>query len=122
MCDLSSGYIFLHYWRVYHFATPRLYSVKELLQIYEKYFISANIFDIKRNLFKRVLNRVPRIPFWNFTATKRKCLEQKYMCADGGTRTHTPFRARHPKCRMSTYSITSACPSLRGGRLPPNCF
>jgi len=50
------------------------YCFKELLQSYEKYFISANIFYIKCDLFKRVLNRVPRVPFWNFTATKRRCM------------------------------------------------
>lgn len=79
---------------------------------------------------KKVLNRVPFRRFWDFTvaAWNKSCqtildvLSKVKFCAEGGTRTLTPFQVPHFECGASTISPLPLVPLLEVRGLPPNCF
>lgn len=79
---------------------------------------------------KKVLNRVPFRRFWDFTvaAWNKSCqtildvLSKVKFCAEGGTRTLTPFQVPHFECGASTIPPLPLVPLLEVRGLPPNCF
>lgn len=105
-------------------ATPRLYSVKELLQRYEikmTYAIPGVEKGTQSSTLSPVLGLHSRSLEQIMSNHLRRISKVKF-CAEGGTRTLTPFQVPHFECGASTIPPLPLVPLLEVRGLPPNCF